>query len=198
MFTGIIEAIGTVRDIRDERGNRILSISSPLSSSLQPDQSVSHNGVCLTVTAVNKDTHEVVAVAETLSKTNLKGLKTGDKLNLERGLTLEKRLDGHLVQGHVDTVGHCIAVIKNEGSTLFSFRFPESYAPLVIEKGSIALNGISLTVFDVTLHSFSVSAIPYTLEHTTLQALWEGDEVNLEFDLMGKYVLRMNEVKDRE
>ncbi len=194
MFTGIIEAIGTVESIREEKGNRILRVRSSLSSSLQPDQSLSHNGVCLTVTRVEEGSHEVVAVEETLLKTNLGEMKTGDQINLERGLTLEKRLDGHLVQGHVDTVGHCVSLNRKEGSTRYTFHFPDSFAPLVIEKGAIALNGVSLTIFDVSRDQFSISAIPYTLEHTTLQLLKEGDSVNLEFDLMGKYALRMKEV----
>lgn len=193
MFTGIIETVGTVSAIEESKGNLLLTIQSAISAALQVDQSVSHNGICLTVVKKEKDTHQVEAVEETLSRTNLRNLKTGDKLNLERALTLERRLDGHLVQGHVDAVGHCTARVEKAGSTLFSFDFPRKFAPLIIEKGSVALNGISLTVFEVGQDCFSVAVIPYTLQHTTMDLLQEGDEVNLEFDLVGKYVLRSAE-----
>lgn len=190
MFTGIIEALGTVRDIRQEKDNLIFSIHSPISHELRPDQSVSHNGACLTVVAIDQDSHQVMAVAETLQKTNLRTLKPGDQINLERSLTLQKFIDGHLVQGHVDTTGKCLQIDNKNGSTEFRIRFPGKFARLIIEKGSIALNGISLTVFNVTENEFSVAVIPYTFEHTTMHLLREKDIVNLEFDLIGKYVTR--------
>lgn len=190
MFTGIIEAIGTVQKIEQDKGNLVLYLSAPFSDYLQIDQSVAHDGVCLTVTKVEEDYYQVEAVEETLAKTNLGGLKVGDKVNLERALTLDKRLDGHVVQGHVDTVGICKKRVDKGGSTLFSFQFPEKFAALIIEKGSIAVSGISLTAFNVTKEDFSVSVIPHTLSHTTLNELEAGAAVNLEFDLVGKYVLR--------
>lgn len=190
MFTGIIEALGTVRDIRQEKDNLIFSIHSPISHELRPDQSVSHNGACLTVVAIDQDSHQVMAVAETLQKTNLRTLKPGDQINLERSLTLQKFIDGHLVQGHVDTTGKCLQIDNKNGSTEFRIRFPGKFARLIIEKGSIALNGISLTVFNVTENEFLVAVIPYTFEHTTMHLLREKDIVNLEFDLIGKYVTR--------
>lgn len=194
MFTGIIEALGTVRDIRQEKDNLIFSIHSPISSELRPDQSVSHNGACLTITAIDQDRHQVMAVAETLQKTNLRTLKPGDQINLERSLTLQKFIDGHLVQGHVDTTGKCLQMDNKNGSTEFRIRFPEKFAGLIIEKGSIALNGISLTVFSITENEFSVAVIPYTFEHTTMHLLREKDIVNLEFDLIGKYITRLYKI----
>lgn len=194
MFTGIIEAIGIVREVRPQQDNLIFSIQSPISHELKPDQSVAHNGACLTVTSVDHSLHEVVAVAETLQKTNLGALKPGNEINLERSLTLQKFIDGHLVQGHVDTTGKCIRITKKNGSTEFRIQFPEKFAPLIIEKGSIALNGISLTVFDVTKTEFSIAVIPYTFDHTTMHSLKQGDSVNLEFDMVGKYVNREKEI----
>ncbi|TAN17087.1 MAG: riboflavin synthase [Chitinophagaceae bacterium] len=194
MFTGIIEALGTVTNIRQDKDNLIFSIHSPISRELRPDQSVSHNGACLTVTAIDHDRHQVIAVAETLQKTNLGTLKPGDQINLERSLTLQKFIDGHLVQGHVDTTGKCLQIANRNGSTEFRIRFPEKFAHLIIEKGSIALNGISLTVFSVTENEFTVAVIPYTFEHTTMHLLRENDIVNLEFDLIGKYVTRLYKI----
>lgn len=195
MFTGIIEAIGIVREIRPQHDNLIFSIQSPIGHELKRDQSVAHNGACLTVTAVHHDIHEVIAVAESLKKTNLGTLKPGNEINLERSLTLQKLIDGHLVQGHVDTTGNCIGREDKNGSVEFHIRFPEKFAPLIIEKGSIALNGISLTVFDVTKTEFSMAVIPYTFEHTAIHSLKQGDSVNLEFDLVGKYVYRLFQIK---
>lgn len=190
MFTGIIEDVGTIIAIEKQLENRLFTFQSALSNELKIDQSLSHNGVCLTVTKVENDRHQVVAVAETLKKSNLGLLKTGDKVNLERSLTLDKRLDGHLVQGHVDTTGSCISKTERNGSYEYKIRFPKEFSPFLIEKGSIALNGISLTIFDITAHEFSVAVIPYTFEHTNMHLLQVNDKVNLEFDLIGKYVLR--------
>lgn len=190
MFTGIIEAIGTVQKIQPQGSNLIFDIESPISQELQIDQSVSHNGACLTVVGIRDQVHQVIAIAETLQKTNLGFLQAGHQVNLERSMTLQRRLDGHMVQGHVDTVGACSDRMEKDGSVEFAIEFSPEFAHLVIEKGSIALNGISLTVFNTTHQRFSIAIIPYTLEHTTMQNLLIGDKVNLEFDLVGKYVAR--------
>lgn len=190
MFTGIIESIGTIRKIQPQGGNLLFAVESPISQELQVDQSVSHCGACLTVVGLESNVHQVIAIAETLEKTNLSKLKVGDRVNLERAMTLQKRLDGHMVQGHVDAVGRCSQRVEKDGSVEFTIEFPREFAHLVIEKGSIALNGISLTLFNVSLHSFTVAIIPYTLEHTTMKGLQVGGLVNLEFDLIGKYVAR--------
>jgi riboflavin synthase len=190
MFTGIIEAMGTVADIGISGTNRSFWISSQVSDQLKIDQSVSHNGVCLTVDMLRTGSHRVTAVEETLSRTNLGNLKTGESVNLERCLSVNARLDGHLVQGHVDTTGTAISVNDRNGSWEYRFRFPAEYAQLVINKGSICLNGISLTVFDVTADEFTVAIIPYTYEHTNLKEVVSGKTVNLEFDMIGKYIVR--------
>lgn len=194
MFTGIIEALGSVISVEISGTNRIFWIASTISNELKPDQSVSHNGVCLTVEEVKEGKHRVTAILETLQKTDLGKWQTGDKINLERCLLPTSRLDGHFVQGHVDTPAICTQRDELQGSWQFRFDFPEKFAPLVIEKGSISLNGISLTIFDVTLHSFSVAIIPYTFEHTNMNELKKGDTVNLEFDMVGKYVVRGREL----
>lgn len=196
MFTGIIETIGKLISIEDKGTNRIFLIQSAISTVLKPDQSVSHNGVCLTVEEVNESVHQVTAIHETLIKTNLSNWNVGDSVNLERCLTPNGRLDGHFVQGHVDTTALCIEKKALEGSWLFRFEFPEKFAKLIIEKGSIALNGISLTVFDVTERQFSVAIIPYTFEHTNMKDLNINDTVNLEFDMVGKYVVRGMELSE--
>jgi len=195
MFTGIIETIGQVVEADRKGDNLMLAIRSPLAHELKIDQSVSHQGVCLTVTGILNDIHRTVAIRETLSKTNLGALNPGDPVNLERSLTLDQRLDGHLVQGHVDATGTCLEATPGGGSTEFRFRFPRKFAHLIIEKGSIALNGISLTVFSVTEQEFSVAIIPYTLEHTTMGQLRPGNLVNLEFDMVGKYVTRLHSLE---
>lgn len=197
MFTGIIESVGTITLVQHEGTNKQFWIASPLSAGFRPDQSIAHNGVCLTVEAVNNDTHRVTAVQETLQKTNIGEWKTGDYINLEQCLTLNSRLDGHIVQGHVDTTAVCTAKEALEGSWKCSFRFPEKFAPLVIEKGSVCVNGISLTAFDVTTDSFCVAIIPYTFEHTNMRQLKKGDTVNIEFDMVGKYVVRGMELGGR-
>jgi riboflavin synthase len=190
MFTGIIENTGIVKDILDNGTNKIFWISSPLSNELKVDQSLSHNGVCLTVEEIKDNMHRVTAIEETLVKSNLGQLQPGATLNLERCMQLNGRLDGHIVQGHVDTVATCTAVIDKAGSWEYSFIFPEAFGPLVIEKGSISLNGISLTCFNVGAAEFSVAVIPYTYEHTNIHSLKKGDQVNIEFDMIGKYVTR--------
>lgn len=190
MFTGIIETVGTVESVTRDGSGAIFWISSSLSDSFKPDQSVSHNGACLTVEQVRSGQHRVTAISETLDKTDLGAWQTGDLVNLERCLTLNGRLDGHLVQGHVDTTATCLSVTDRLGSWEYSFQFPARFATLIIEKGSICLNGISLTAFNVTETTFSVAIIPYTYEHTNIHRLKVNGTVNLEFDLIGKYIQR--------
>ncbi|RYZ62692.1 MAG: riboflavin synthase [Chitinophagaceae bacterium] len=190
MFTGIIESLGEVKEFYETGTNKTFWIESLLSRQFTIDQSVSHDGVCLTVEEVRENRHRVTAVLETLEKTSLGDWKRGRIVNLEQSLLPSKRLDGHFVQGHVDTVGTCEMVADRNGSHEFIFSFPEKFAPLVIEKGSISVNGTSLTVFDVKVASFKVAIIPYTFEHTNLQFVKEGDAVNLEFDMIGKYIVR--------
>jgi riboflavin synthase len=197
MFTGIIETMGRIESVAEEGSNRTFWVRSPLSSSFKPDQSVSHSGVCLTVEEVRDDLHRVTAIRETLDKTNLGDWRPGRLVNIERCLQLNGRLDGHFVQGHVDTTGTCIIRTAKDGSFEFDIRFSETFAPLVIEKGSICLNGISLTAFAVTRNSFRVAIIPFTYEHTNLQELKEGDVVNLEFDMIGKYLLRSLSLREK-
>lgn len=190
MFTGIIESLGKVKEFYETGTNKTFWIESPLSHQFTIDQSVSHDGVCLTVEEVRESRHRVTAVLETLEKTALNQWKPGRTVNLEQSLLPSKRLDGHFVQGHVDTVGTCEKRNDRNGSYEFTFSFPKKFAPLVIEKGSISINGTSLTIFDVKKTSFKVAIIPYTFQHTNLQFLKEGDAVNLEFDMIGKYIIR--------
>ncbi|TDW95849.1 riboflavin synthase [Dinghuibacter silviterrae] len=194
MFTGIIESLGKIHSVSISGTNKTFWVSSPLSSGFKVDQSVSHSGACLTVEEVKGDLHRVTAIQETLDKTNLGSWKEGTLVNLERCMQQGGRLDGHIVQGHVDTTGTCTGVKDLHGSWEYRISFPPSFAPLVIEKGSISLNGISLTIFDVALDAFSVAIIPYTYTHTTMQTLRPGDTVNIEFDMIGKYVQRQAEV----
>lgn len=191
MFTGIIEAFGVVHSIEKKGTNVTFSISSPVSDQLKIDQSVSHDGVCLTVEEVKQGMHIVTAIDETLIKTNLSAWQKDALINLERCMTMNGRIDGHIVQGHVDTTATCIQKKDAGGSWVFTFQFPKQFATLVIEKGSISLNGISLTVFNVGNNSFSAAIIPYTYTHTNLQQVNEGSTVNIEFDMIGKYVNRM-------
>jgi riboflavin synthase len=190
MFTGIIEALGTVIDIRPELENKTFWIQSPISSTFKVDQSVSHNGVCLTVEEIKENAHRVTAVSETLEKSTLDSWENGKSINLETCLSINGKLDGHLVQGHVDARARVIKITDGNGSRLIEFRFPKKFAPLVIEKGSIAVDGTSLTAFNVRKRRFTVAVIPFTLEHTNLRYLQEDEEVNLEFDLIGKYIFR--------
>ncbi len=191
MFTGIIEAFGIIHSIENQGTNTTFWISSPISDELKTDQSVSHNGVCLTVEEVKQGHHKVTAIEETLKKTNISAWQEGTLVNLERCLAMNGRLDGHIVQGHVDTTAECIEKKDADGSWEFRFAFPAEFGALVIEKGSISLNGTSLTVFNVDANSFSVAIIPYTYTHTNIQQVKEGSTVNIEFDMIGKYVTRM-------
>lgn len=194
MFTGIIETLGNIKDIKHEGSNIHFTIESTISKELKIDQSVAHDGVCLTVTDCDDKEHTVTAVLETLQKTNLSSWVINKTVNLERAMKLGDRLDGHIVQGHVDTTGNCTDRKEVDGSHLFHFEFPERFAALIIEKGSICINGVSLTAFNVAKNTFSVTIIPYTLEHTTFSDLQANDSINLEFDILGKYMLRMKEV----
>ncbi len=191
MFTGIIESLGQVTDIRQEGTNLTFQLNSSLAGELKVDQSLSHNGVCLTVTAVTGDAYTVTAVEETLSKTNLGQLQIGSLVNLERCMVANGRFDGHIVQGHVDQTGLCTKVQELDGSWLFDFAFDASLGNILVEKGSICINGVSLTVFDVTDNTFRVTIIPYTYENTNFHQLREDSVVNLEFDVLGKYVQRI-------
>ncbi len=191
MFTGIIETLGQVESLQNEAGNLHLTIRSAISEDLKIDQSVAHNGVCLTVVALNAGCHTVTAITETLNKTNLGHLKAGDLINLERCMPLNGRLDGHIVQGHVDQTATCLAVTEQNGSWIYSFKYDVAQGNITVEKGSICVNGISLTVFDSKIDRFSVAIIPYTYEHTNLKQVKAGDVVNLEFDIIGKYVARL-------
>ena len=191
MFTGIIETIGRVLDLTKDQHNLHLVIESNISNELTIDQSVAHNGVCLTVVAMVDGTHTVTAVAETLNKSNLGKLKEGDLINLERCMQMNGRLDGHIVQGHVDQTGICTEVKDKLGSWEYTFRYDPSEGNVTVEKGSICVNGISLTVVNSIENSFSVAIIPYTYEHTNMQHIKKGDTVNLEFDIIGKYVARL-------
>jgi len=190
MFTGIIESLGQVKEIASSGTNRTFWIESPLSSSFKIDQSIAHNGVCLTVEETREALHKVTAVEETLKKTELDQWRPGTHINLERSLLPTNRLDGHFVQGHVDTTATCTDIITKQGSFEFEFKFPKKFSALVIEKGSVCVNGISLTAFGVKKNSFKVAIIPYTFEHTNLKFLKKDEAVNLEFDMIGKYILR--------
>lgn len=194
MFTGIVETTGTIADIAANGNNIDFFIDAVITKELKVDQSVSHNGVCLTVVAISGDVYRVTAVEETLNKTNLSQWQRGDIINLERSLRVGDRLDGHFVQGHVDATAICIAVEERNGSWLFRFRYPENFRELVIEKGSICLNGVSLTVFDLAGDECSVTIIPYTFEHTNFSKIRVNSVVNIEFDVMGKYLLRSRQI----
>lgn len=191
MFTGIIETMGTITRIEREGGNVHYSLSSNITHELKIDQSLAHNGVCLTVVAIDGDQYTVTAIQETLDKTALKQWAVGDKINLERAMRLGDRLDGHLVQGHVDEVATCISVEDQDGSWLYQFTYSEDSKNMTIEKGSICVNGTSLTVVGSAPHAFGVAIIPYTYEHTVFHQLQKGDLVNIEFDMVGKYIAKM-------
>ncbi|MBI5372178.1 MAG: riboflavin synthase [Sphingobacteriales bacterium] len=196
MFTGIVECTGLVKEVISNGSNRSFWIESPLSDQLKTDQSVCHSGVCLTVEETRDNRHRVTAIEETLKKSNLGDWKEGSLVNLERCLPMNGRLDGHLVQGHVDARGTCIKKTGKDGSWEFEFEFPGKFAELIIEKGSICVNGISLTAFDVKRKHFKTAIIPYTFDHTNMKGLEPGDTVNLEFDMIGKYLLRRLSLKD--
>ena len=190
MFTGIVEEVGEVVELHDSGTNRDLVIRARITPELRVDQSVSHNGVCLTAVAINGDTYRVTAVKETLERSNLGSLRSCDGLNLERSLRIGDRLDGHMVQGHVDTVTECLSVEDVGGSWRYTFRVPEQ-KHLLVQKGSICLNGVSLTIAELEAGFFAVAIIPYTYEYTTFRTLKAGHRVNVEFDVLGKYVERM-------
>jgi riboflavin synthase len=191
MFTGIIETLGKVSELQHDQGNLHITVESSISSELKIDQSVAHNGVCLTVIALADGKHTVTAIEETLNKTSLGQLKTGDLVNLERCMQMNARLDGHIVQGHVDQTAVCIDFKELDGSWEYTFEYDASSGNVTVEKGSICVNGISMTVVNSKSNSFSVAIIPYTFEHTNLQQVRVGSTVNLEFDIIGKYVARL-------
>lgn len=191
MFTGIIETLGIIEEITKEEGNIHLKVASKLAHEVKIDQSVAHNGVCLTVVACDENSHVVTAIQETIDKTTLGTWQVGDVINLERAMKLGDRLDGHLVQGHVDQTGVCTSIEEANGSWVFTFEYDASLMNITIEKGSITVNGTSLTVVNSERNRFSVAIIPYTYEHTNFQTFKVGTKVNLEFDVIGKYVARL-------
>lgn len=191
MFTGIIEALGVVSGKIESGTNLVFWIDSPLSDQLKIDQSISHDGVCLTVDDLEPGRHRVTAIAETLGKTTLSNWNPGDRINLERSTPIGGRLDGHIVQGHVDCRAVCVGKDDRQGSWIFQFEIPEAFTNLIIEKGSISINGTSLTLFDLGNSSFSVAIIPYTYNHTSIAGITPGSEVNIEFDMVGKYINRI-------
>jgi riboflavin synthase len=191
MFTGIIESVGEVLGLEKSGSNLTFTIQSGLAPELKIDQSVSHNGVCLTVVVVDADRYQVTAIDETLKKTNLGEWKAGTKVNLERCMAANGRFDGHIVQGHVDQTAMCTAVIEQDGSWLYDFEYDAQMGNLTVEKGSISINGVSLTVFNSAENTFRVAIIPYTYEHTNFHQLRLGDRVNLEFDIIGKYLKKI-------
>lgn len=195
MFTGIIETMGMVESIEKEGSNSIFWLNSPLSNTFKIDQSVAHNGVCLTIDQLSEDKHRVTAISETLEKTELGSWKVGALVNLERCLVMNGRIDGHIVQGHVDCTATCLEKIDKDGSWEFRFLIPPQFSALIIEKGSICLNGISLTIFNVSIDEFSVAIIPYTFTHTNIGTIEVGMRVNIEFDIIGKYANRIAELK---
>ncbi len=194
MFTGIIETLGTVVNLSKEQENVHITVKSSFTNELKIDQSVAHNGVCLTVVAINNDEYTVTAIKETLDKTNIGLLSISDTVNLERGMKLGDRLDGHIVQGHVDQTAVCTDIIRQDGSTIFTFTYDDSIGNVTIEKGSITINGVSLTVVNSKKNQFSVAIIPYTIENTTFKNIELGENVNLEFDVIGKYVSRLTKI----
>jgi len=195
MFTGIIETLGEVQQLEKDGGNLHITINSPITHELKIDQSVAHNGVCLTVVEIDKENYTVTAIDETLQKSNLSELKEGHSVNLERAMVLGSRLDGHLVQGHVDQTAICTAIEEKDGSWIFSFEYSPTLNNITIEKGSITVDGVSLTVVDSGRNIFTVAIIPYTYEHTRFKDYQLGTEVNLEFDVIGKYVTRLMELR---
>ena len=194
MFTGIIEGFGKVIDLEKDQENLHLNLESSLTKELKIDQSLAHNGVCLTVVETKADRYKVTAIQETMEKSNLGELKKGDLVNLERAMKMNNRLDGHIVQGHVDQVGFCTGVDFRGGSWFFDFEYGKYQKNITIEKGSICVNGVSLTVVNSGLNNFSVAIIPYTYEHTNFHMIQKGDSVNLEFDMIGKYISKLHEM----
>ena len=195
MFTGIIETLGIVKEIQKDGGNLHLTISSDITKELKIDQSVAHNGVCLTVVAIDNNDYTVTAIKETIDKTTLGEWQVGDLVNLERAMKLGDRLDGHIVQGHVDQTGVCKSVTEANGSWYFSFEYDSKLNNITIEKGSITVNGVSLTVVNSQPNGFTVAIIPYTFEHTNFKTFKVGSKINLEFDVVGKYVARLHALR---
>ena len=195
MFSGIIEKLGRVLDIKQEGSNFHFTIGLPDTSELYIDQSIAHNGVCLTIVAIQEGQYVVTAIEETMKISNLGDLKIGSKVNLERAMLPNTRMDGHMVQGHVDAMAELVSIDQKDGSWYFRFSYDESYSNLVVSKGSIAINGVSLTVVDPSKNELSVAIIPYTYEHTNFCLLRVGEKVNLEFDIIGKYVARHLEAR---
>ena len=196
MFTGIIEDLGTIEKIESDGGNLHFTLKTSITNELKIDQSVAHNGVCLTVVAIDGNRYTVTAIHETLNKTNLGLLKEGDTVNIERAMKLGDRLDGHIVQGHVDQTAICTNILEQDGSWVYTFEYDKKLSNVTIEKGSITVNGVSLSVVDSKINSFSVAIIPYTYNHTSFKELKVKDSVNLEFDVIGKYVKRLNELRN--
>lgn len=196
MFTGIIESLGTVKEVRQDQDNVHLTISSSITAELKIDQSVAHNGVCLTVVGIDSDSYTVTAIRETIEKTNVGDWKKGDSVNLERAMKLGDRLDGHIVQGHVDQTGVCKSVENANGSWYYTFEYDKNLNNITIEKGSITVNGVSLTVVNSKQNEFSVAIIPYTYEHTNFKNFKVGTKINLEFDVIGKYVSRLHQIRN--
>ncbi|MGY3792292.1 riboflavin synthase [Aquimarina sp. 433] len=194
MFTGIIEELGTVANLKTDQENLDITIRANFTSELKIDQSVAHNGVCLTVVSIENDQYTVTAIKETLDKTNLNDLKVGSIVNLERGMKLGARLDGHIVQGHVDQIARCTQIKEADGSWYFTFEYDPALSNITIEKGSVTVNGVSLTVVNSQKNAFSVAIIPFTYEHTNFNTFKVGTVVNLEFDVIGKYVKRITEL----
>ena len=195
MFTGIIEDLGTVTNLKKELGNLHLTIQSQITSELKVDQSVAHNGICLTVVDIFEDTYTVTAIKETIDKTNIGDLQIGAAINLERAMKLGDRLDGHIVQGHVDQIGICENIIQENGSWSYTFIYDDSLGNVTIEKGSATVNGVSLTVVNSKTNRFSVAIIPYTYEHTNFKHIKEGSRINLEFDVLGKYIQKLYDAR---
>ncbi len=195
MFTGIIETLGSIQEIRKEKDNVHITVASAITETLKIDQSVAHNGICLTVVAITEKNYTVTAIKETIEKTNLSEWKVGDLLNLERAMKLGDRLDGHIVQGHVDQIGICKSIKQANGSWYFTFEYDEKLNNITIEKGSITVNGVSLTVVNSMKNKFSVAIIPYTYEHTNFKNFQIGTKINLEFDVIGKYVSKLYSLK---
>lgn len=191
MFTGIIETLGKVQEVKKEQDNIHITIESAMADELKIDQSVAHNGICLTVVAIKGNYYTVTAIGETIKKTNISNWKVGDSVNLERAMKLGDRLDGHIVQGHVDQTGTCVSAQETNGSWAYTFEYDSAMQNITIEKGSITVNGVSLTVVDSGENNFSVAIIPYTYEHTNFNSFIVGTKVNLEFDVIGKYVSRL-------
>ncbi len=192
MFTGIIESLGIIKEIKKEKDNLNITVSSFITHELKIDQSVAHNGICLTVVSINQDMYTVTAIKETIDKTNLSDWKLNDPINLERAMKLGDRLDGHIVQGHVDQIGICKNITESNGSWYYTFEYDANLNNITIEKGSITVNGVSLTVVNSMKNEFSVAIIPYTYEHTNFKNISIGTKINLEFDVVGKYISKLH------